>query len=389
MIGTRSLLKEQNKLSLPFFHPQKGFHTFSVSSLPKPFHLTAGMLKFSLLSFWERKRLLNVGFELQQWNKEKEEQLAHLTIDVWLTSLNQSDDAKKCFWNPISISVMNEVPERASALLFARSLRSTFLGKKSDSAMLIPTVGQTELYAKPAEEFLKRHNAKIFLNAQVEKIICKDGKAIGVEVGGNAIKAERIISAVPYFALTSLLADDVKRLEPFCHLQKFKSSPIVSIHLWFEKEFMEEDFIGLIDMKLQWIFNRRRLMNEVKPMSYISAVISGAHHEVKLSKDELVELALNDINKIFSETRNRKQKTGNRKLIHSIVIKEKRATYSPTPELEQFRPDTVSPIQNLFLAGDWTNTGLPATIEGAVKSGFEAAKHCNEFRPQTKNTIPS
>lgn len=371
MIGTRSLLKEQSKLSLPFFHPQKGFHTFSVSSLPKPFHLTAGMLKFSLLSFWERKRLLNVGLELQRWNKEKEQKLAHLTIDEWLTSLNQSEEAKKCFWNPISISVMNELPERASALLFARSLRSTFLGKKSDSALLIPTVGQTELYATPAEEFLKRHKAKIFLNAQVEKIICKNGKAIGIEVGGKLIKAERIISTVPYFALQSLLPDDVQRTEPFNHLHRFKSSPIVSIHLWFEKELMEEDFVGLIDMKLQWIFNRRKIIGSPPAggLQLISAVISGAHEEVKLSKEELVELAMKDLHKIYPKTQNSKPKT-------SVVIKEKRATFSPTNDIEPFRPNTVSPVHNLFLAGDWTNTGLPATIEGAVMSGFVAARRC-------------
>ncbi|MBI3193402.1 MAG: oleate hydratase [Ignavibacteriae bacterium] len=373
MIGTRSLLTVQDKLSLTFFHPQKRFHTFSVSSLPRPFHLTAGMLKFSLLSFWERKRLLNVGRELQHWNQKKEERLARLTIDEWLIGLNQSEEAKKCFWNPISISVMNEAPERASALLFARSLRSTFLGKKSDSVMLIPRVGQTELYATPAGEFLKRHKAKIFLNSQVEKIICNDGKAIGVEVGGKLIKADRIISTVPYFVLSSLLSDEVHQSEPFRQLNRFKSSPIVSIHLWFEKEFMEEDFVGLIDMKLQWIFNRRRLMwdsiplgHENKSTSYISAVISGAYEEVLSSKKELLTLAMNDINKVYPETKNRKP-------LHSIIIKEKRATFSPTNEIEPFRPNTVSPVEHLFLAGDWTNTELPATIEGAVKSGFEAA----------------
>lgn len=201
---------------------------------------------------------------------------------------------------------------------------------------------------------------------------------MGVEVGGKFIKAEQIISTVPYFVLQSLLPNAVQSIEPFCHLHKFKSSPIVSIHLWFDEEFMADDFIGAIDMNLQWIFNRRKLMDENKPTSYISAVISGAHEEVKLSKDELVNLALNDLHRIFSTSGNRKQKTGNSKLLHSVVIKEKRATFSPTPELEPYRPNTVTPIQNLFLAGDWTNTGLPATIEGAVKSGLEAACQCNE-----------
>ncbi len=370
MIGTRSFLKEQSKLELPFFHPTKGFHTFKVSSLPKPFHLTSGMLQFSLLSFWERKRLLNVGLELQTWNKKKEEALKSLTIDQWLTSLKQSDDAKKCFWNPIAVSVMNELPEQASALLFARSIRATFLGKKSDSAILVPTIGQTELYVKGAEELLRKHKAEVFVNKGVERIVFDGNKVVGVEVEGRVIKAHSVVSCVPYFALPALLGENVSKVPSLVHVGKFKSVPIVSLNCWFDREFMEYDFAGLIDMKLQWVFNRRRLMNETgKATSYICAVISGAYDSVGMSKDDLVQMALRDFHKAFSKSRDAK-------LVHSVVIKEKRATFSSSNEIEEFRPNTETSIKNFYLAGDWTNTGLPATIEGAVGSGFAVAVNC-------------
>ncbi len=369
MIGTRSFLKEQTKLELPFYHPEKGFSTFKVSSLPKPLDLTAGMLQFSLLSFGERMKLLNVGLDLQTWDATKEESLKSLSIDQWLTGLKQSDEAKKCFWNPIAVSVMNELPEQASALLFARSLRATFLGKKSDSAILVPTIGQTELYVHGAEELLKKHKASVYINKGVERIVFERGKVLGVEVEGKVVNADAVVSSVPYFAIPALIGEHVNIIPSLDDVGKFKSVPIVSIHCWFDKEFMDYDFVGLIDLKLQWVFNRRRLMNESgKKTSYISAVISGAYETVGMSKDELVRLAIEDLQKSFPKC---KEAT----LVHSVVIKEKRATFSSSNDIEDFRPNTETGIKNLFLAGDWTNTGLPATIEGAVGSGFRVAEY--------------
>lgn len=155
--------------------------------------------------------------------------------------------------------------------------------------------------------------------------------------------------------------------KPFCYLYKFDSSPIVSLHLWFDKEFMDTDFLGLIDQRVQWIFNRRRLMGgEKKSSSYLSAVISGAYEFVDLQKEQLAQIAIDDLHRVFPQSLNAQ-------MIHSVVIKEKRATFSPLVDIEQYRPSTNTPIQNFYIVGDWTDTGLPATIEGAVMSGFNAA----------------
>ncbi|MBI4810819.1 MAG: FAD-dependent oxidoreductase [Ignavibacteriales bacterium] len=343
IIGTEHLLKREPLLSLPFYHPQRGRAIFQVSSLPKPFHLTAGMLKFKLLSFKDRRHLLKVGLELSSasggWSDELEEKLSSLTIDQWLDSLSQSSETKKTLWYPIAISVMNERPEKASALLFARSLRAAFLGKKSDSAVLIPTVGQTELYVEQAEKLFNRNHGKIFLNTEVDSI----------EVYGDKVASIRLKDGSKYKAMDN-----------------FESSPIVSFHLWFDKNFMDVDYIGLIDRHLQWIFDRRTIMKEDKPTGFISAVISGAFEDIDLTKEKLIALALREIREVFPESRETK-------LIHSVIIKEKRATFSATNEIEKFRPPSETSIRNFYLAGDWTNTGLPATIEGAVMSGFRAA----------------
>jgi uncharacterized protein with NAD-binding domain and iron-sulfur cluster len=262
LIGTKHLLKREPTLSMTFYHPIKGQGKFEIPSLPKPFHLTAGMLKFKLLSLKDRQRLLKVGMALNNWGVESEQRLRSMTIEEWLVGLKQSEEARKSLWYPIAVSVMNETPEKASALLFARALRAAFLGKKSDSAILIPQVGQSELYVQPAEELLAKHRAKIFSNTEVGSIEVDGGKVTGIyTIDGKHIRAGNIISTIPHYALQKIIPKYFNKEPPFIHLDKIKLSPIISFHLWFDNEFMEMDYLGLIDKNIQWIFNRRRIMN--------------------------------------------------------------------------------------------------------------------------------
>jgi zeta-carotene desaturase len=367
-IGTKHLLKREPALSMTFHHPIKGKGKFKIPSLPKPFHLTAGMLKFKLLSFKDRQCLLKVGMALNNWDEKTEKQLRMLTIEEWLVGLKQSEEARKSLWYPIAVSVMNETPEKASALLFARALRAAFLENKSDSAILIPQVGQSELYVQPAEELLAKHEAKIFTNTEVDSIEVNGGKVTGIyTVDGKHVKAGNVISTIPHYVLQKIIPKIFGNEPPFIHLDKIKLSPIISFHLWFDGEFMEMDYLGLIDKNIQWLFNRRRIMKGThKSTCFICAVISGAHDYIDMPKEKLLSLAMKDIHDVFPDSRKAK-------LTHSKIIKERRATFSPTPNVELFRCSTETPIKNFYLAGDWTNTGLPATIEGAVMSGFKAA----------------
>jgi zeta-carotene desaturase len=368
-IGTIQFLKTQSRLSLPFHHPSKGHGMFEIPSLPKPFHLTTGMLKFKLLPFRDRQKLLRIGLALNRWDQQMEKALSALTVEEWLGGLHQSEEARKCFWYPIAISVMNEVPEKACALLFARSLRAAFLGKKSDSVMLIPTVGQTELYVTGAETFLRLRGTELRLNTEVESIEISGSTSAGVRLkSGERIQAKHVISTVPYHSLLKLIPQKFRRERPFADLSAFESSPIISMHLWFDREFMDEDFLGLIGKEIQWVFNRRKFMTSGgEGTGYLSCIVSGARSLVDFTKEKLVALALRDIHAVYPSSRNAK-------ITSSIVIKEKRATFSPTCQIEPLRPSCETPIDNLYLAGDWTNTGLPATIEGAVMSGFAVSR---------------
>ncbi len=369
LAGTEKLLRREPTLSLPLIHPSKGFTEFKLKSLPRPLHLTAGMLQFSLLPWADRRKLFRVGKALQFWTPGREKELARMSVDGWLRSLHQSEEALRCLWHPIAVSVMNEIPSRASALVFARSLRAAFLSKKSDSALLLPTVGQTDLYVTGILERLRREHVDIALTSEVKSLGSEGGSITGVSLhSGETVRAEKILSAVPYYALARILPAKFKRAEPFSRLHEFTSSPIISLHLWFERDFMPMEYAGLIDGTVQWVFNRRRITRtEGRLEGYLSCVISGAHALVDRPKEDIVRLALDDLHIFFPDSRRLP-------LRHSVVIKEKRATFSPSNRVEPLRPGTATPLKNLFLAGDWTNTGLPATIEGAVLSGFTAAE---------------
>ncbi len=370
LVGTRQYLaaSDAGDLHLHFHHPEKGFVSFDLASFSNPLRIPVGIVKSQLLSLRDWQKMVNIGIQLMSWNSYLEEKLRRFSIVEWLDNMGQSEEAKRSFWFPIAVSVMNELPEKASALLFARSINNTFLRKKSDATVLIPSIGQSELYVAAAKNILTTRKSKILLNTEATSVTLRRGNAIGVKLSnGRKIEAKSIISAVPYFAATRLLPEQLRQLEPFVAFKKFESSPIISIHLWFDRAIMDGEFLGLIDRNIQWLFNRRRIFREKgKAENYLTAVISGAHDCLDLSKHQLVKMAIKDIASAFPAA-------GTASILHSVIIKEKRATFSPTNEIESFRPSQKTRIENFYLAGDWTDTGLPATIEGAVKSGFHCA----------------
>ncbi len=372
LIGTRHLISSHKQSRLHFHHPTLGIHTFEIDNLPKPFDFTLAMLKFKILPMSDRRKLLRVGLELNSWDNTLTNKLSRLSVAEWLSTLGQSEKSRKYFWYPLVLSIMNETPEKASALLFARSLKQTFLERKSDSAILIPKVGQTELYVINVIEMLKKNGVKILTGTPVNSLLIDNSKIVGVD-GGLKIKSKYVVSAIPHWKLLNLLPQELLKNERFSVLEFFESSPIISVHLWYEKEVftntsMHIEFMGLIERNLQWIFNRRRLFGEEgKRGDYISAVISAAYDYIDLSKEKIIEIAKNELQEIFPSTKQIKVR-------HSLVIKERRATFSATNRVEQFRPGPETHIDNFFLAGDWTNTGLPATIEGAISSGFKCAE---------------
>jgi zeta-carotene desaturase len=323
--------------------------------------------------------MLMVAKELMNSSHEKELALDRMTVEEWLMKLGQTDLSKKYLWDVITIGALNNDPATVSALMFFRVLRAAFLGKRENSSLFIPRVGLSELFVQPAIQFIRNHGGTVLTGVGVDRLTWEGKQIRSVRTSeGKELQAKSFISALPWYAFEEVLsASQYSANSPenvrssLLECQQFTSSPIISIQLWLDREITDLDFAALLETRIQWLFNKTQLMNEKKNAKdvcqVLSLVISGAQKYIDLNKKELVTIALEDLQRVLPQARDAQ-------VIHSLVIKEKRATFSPSPGLDALRPTARTEFENLFLAGDWTATGYPATIEGAVMSGKTAAE---------------
>jgi len=379
LIGTEYLALLQPALQIDFLCPTQNCARLACAGVPAPFNLLAGLLGFTAIPFKDRFKMLLVAKELINTSPEKEVELDRMTVEEWLSRLGQSEINKKYIWDVITIGALNNNPKNVSALMLFRVLRAAFLGKKENASLLIPCVGLNELFVNPAVQFIKAHGGEIHTGVGVKSMKFEGPHVQSVETSeGKELQAQSFISAVPWYSFEEMLSTSYVKSRRAgknkldCHIGDiFKSSPIISLHLWLDREITDLDFAALLETRIQWLFNKSKLLNEKKALTaarqYLSLVISSAEEFVGLNKKQLVEIAMEDVRRVLPQARNAK-------IIHSLVIKEKRATFVPSPGIETLRPKARTTYENLFLAGDWTATGYPATIEGAVMSGRTAAE---------------
>jgi hydroxysqualene dehydroxylase len=357
-IRTEDRLSIQPRAELHLHHPDRGFISVRFPPLPPPLHLLWGGLTGSLFRNADLPALVRTGWSLMRAkNMNYRSRFDAMTIREWLDTMDQSAELRRTFWEPLAVSIMNEHIERASAAIFVRALRTAFLGGWHDAALAIPTVGLSELFADPAKEFITGAGGEIRCHARVTRLVQEGTMVAAVETGeGSRLKCRAVILAVPPAAVEPLLPEELGRTGYLHGISELPTSPIVSLHLWFDREIMHQNVLGLVDRRVQWVFKRK---------GYVSAVMSAAHAFVGMTNMELANIAQGDLKSVFGD------QIGPAR--HILVIREKRATYSSSPEVEDRRPGTTTPLANMFLAGDWTATGYPATIEGAVVSGEAAA----------------
>ncbi|HMV86077.1 MAG TPA: hydroxysqualene dehydroxylase HpnE [Blastocatellia bacterium] len=343
--------------------------SFKCPSWPAPLHLLAGLAKLETLNWRDRLHALRIGLELRTLNGNRE-RLSDITVRDWLNQLGQTETMQRRFWDLVAIATLNETPDRASADMFARVLDQAFMHTRQDSTMVISKTGLSELYTEDARKFIEDRGGEVRLNADVARIEFENQRARRVVLrSGEVIEAGTIISAVPYFALRRMIAEDVLATSHSLRcLTELNSAPIVSINLWYAEPVTELEFTGLLDSRIEWVFNKNAIAGNAgsKPQ-HLALVISGAHELAKLPKEELIALAVAEMNRFFPLARTQQP-------FHAFVAREQDATMSHTVGVARLRPTYRTEFENFFLAGDWTATGLPATIESAVQSGHECAQ---------------
>ena len=365
-IGTLDRIALQPRLRVHFLESPGRLTTLECPNLPSPWHVLAGVLRSDSFGWREKREVLRLGRAIGS-DEHSRDSLNALSVEEWLTRLGQSEKVQRGFWDLLAIAALNEDPRRAAAATFARVLRLALFSTPADSRLGIPKVGLSDCYTDAAQAYIAVRGGEVELNRSVAGLIISEGVCQGVRlIDGVEIGAASVLSAVPWYELARLLPGDLLRAEPtFTNLLALRPAPIISINLWFDRALTDLDFVALRGTTVQWLFNRGRIPGAGE--HGVSLVLSGAHEHIGRSKEELLTVALHDISELFPAARSAT-------LGHSLIIKERFATFSPSVGVDALRPSAWSPVRGLYLAGDWTATGLPATIEGAVESGNAAAQ---------------
>jgi squalene-associated FAD-dependent desaturase len=362
-IGRLDRLGFQDRPHVDFID-RKGFASFDCPPLPAPLHVLAGLLKMKGIGIGDKLRTINVGRAIKGNGSLAP---GRLTVDEWLDELGQSTNIKQRFWYPMVVATLNQSPDIASARMLKVVLQEAFGGDSKGSRIGISRVGLSDLYTDGARDFIQSRGGDLQTGAQVQRFIVQRSEVIAVELrGGRRIEGDYFISAVPPEALAAILPDDLKQKE-FSELERLGSSPIVSINLWFDRPVIDREFVGLLGTRSQWVFNKDMILSPGKRSNQVAVIISAARDFVDWTKNDLVDMAISELHELFRESREAT-------LVHSVIVKEREATLSHTVESDGLRPGPRTSIANLILAGDWTDTGLPATIESAVMSGDIAAE---------------
>ncbi len=341
------------------------------SWLPAPFHLAPSFARMGLLQKNERKQIQRAMWRMIRLGAKGRLSWAGQTFSEFLADTNQAQTTIRTFWNTVITSACNLGVDRVDAAHAIQVFQDGFLGNRWSYTMGLASVPLVELY-QSVQAALKEAGGEIHLSRPARAIAYDGRRVTGVVTGDGVIEAAAVISAVPFDRLDKLISDTMRAADArLATLNRFEFSPILGVHLWFDQPIMEPPHLILPGGGVQWLFNKGI---DERGRQYIHAVISAADEWMKLDEDQIIDRVVRDIHDAAP-------KSIGLKPIQARSIKEKRATFAATPQAEQFRPGASAGyvgvggggIENLFLAGDWCDTGWPATMEGAVRSGFAAA----------------
>lgn len=381
-VGSADRIRYYDRL---YFADARG-RRYSIGSFlfSPPFHMTLSFLRFSALSWSDKTGIARAMLTIARSAGHPPGVEGNSMLD-WLHRMGQTAAAIERFWRVVLVSALDEELARTDAHYGIDVFWKAFLANREGFRVGIPSVPLADLY-EGCRVAIEKRGGEVRLRAALRGFRM-DGKRIRSLVfdDGPELDAETLIFAVPQSALLELLGATIADSDPiFAGLRHLRDSPITGIHLWFDRPVMKDPFLTLLDHNVQWIFNKTLLYASANQSAsgsafpapspsadttaqYLQLVVSASYDLVNRSRQEITDLALREVKEVLPAAREAK-------LVKSTVIKEIAATFSPEPGSDQWRPGPRCSIENLFLAGDWTRTGWPATMEGAVRSGYLAAE---------------
>jgi len=348
---------------LTFLEPGGRASEIGPSALPAPLHTTPAFLRAACLDLSDKLAIARAMVALAPSTPcDRGESFLS-----WLRRHGQTERAIDRFWRTVLVSALNEEIDRISVPYAAQVMRESFLKSAAAGRMGVPVVPLTDLY-NAAGNYIRDNGGSIQFRTSVDSFRA-DLSDVKVAVGGRDETFDYVVLALPFDGLARILPDTSASQSLRDSLNRFETSPITGIHLWFDRDISELEHAVLLDRTIQWMFHKSKLQKRDSNghASYVELVVSSSKVLVDKSKPEIVDLAVRELAEFFPVVREAN-------LLKSTVIKEVHATYSPKPGVDLNRPRTETIWPRVFLAGDWTATGWPATMEGAVRSGYLAAQ---------------
>jgi squalene-associated FAD-dependent desaturase len=357
IVGIAPLIRPQPVLR--FLTADGRVSRFHADRWPAPFHLARSFLSAHWLTPADKMR---IAWGLHCLKARIDEDPPFLD---WLSEHRQTPSTIDRFWGLVLTSALNETADRIGLRYARKVFVDGFLTDRQGFELQLPTVPLGRLYGPKLQEWFSRHEVSIRLGCGVRRLLVEDGKIAGIETRqGEILFADWYVSTVPFQRLLDLLPGEVVAAEPyFANLRRLETSPITSVHLWYDRPILGWPHVVLVDCTGQWVFNR----GQSNPGEFcVQVVVSAARQFRGLGHDQVEQRIVEEMARLFPAARSTL-------LRRARVVTERAATFSAVPGVDRWRPAQRSPIRNLLVAGDWTATGWPATMEGAVRSGWLAA----------------
>jgi zeta-carotene desaturase len=355
---------------MTFVEPGGRTTEMHASPFPAPLHTAPSFLTFPFLTAADKLAIARAMVPLTMTVQKDTGE----SFENWLQQHRQTPGAVERFWKPILISALSEDLNRISISSAAQVVRESM---KSPAARImgVPTIPLTALY-NAAGDYIQASGGKLQFRRPIETFQAESSR-VGLRVGDIEEVFDYLILALPFEGLDRVLPETPEAAPLREILTHFESSPITGIHLWFDRQISDLDHAVLLDRTIQWMFHKSRIQpirsqsgngsGTDAAASYVELVVSSSKSLIEQSRAEIVDLALRELREFFPAARDAS-------LVKSAVIKEIHATYSPRPGIDAYRPASATAWPRVFLAGDWTATGWPATMESAVRSGYLAAE---------------
>lgn len=377
LVGIDRLMRTEKTLN--FIGPDHSVTPFRANWWPAPFHLARA---FGRLPYLSPRHTRQFAFGLRRLARLTEDQSEQLDwpFSQWLQHIGQPPEVVERVWHTVLVSALSESLDRIETRYARKVFVDGFLMDRQAWQVQIPNGPLDELYGRQLSDWLQRRGAQIHTSAGVESLVGRPQQIEGVRLrSGKTDAAEEFILAVPWHRVTDLLSQPLQDQLDLPLLERIQSAPISSVHLWFDRPITNLPHAVFMSGLCQWIFHRessempaicRETDGSVAPHAsyYYQVVISASRDLQALSQRDVIDQVVDELRAAFPAAEDAE-------LQHGRLITEHKAVFSVLPGIDRLRPTQQTSIPNLQLAGDWTRTGWPATMEGAVRSGFHAAEN--------------